>query len=196
MVNVLKTEYWSRADSFLLPLTGLKKDGPFEMESYLFWNDYSIQDYRLIVSFSYEDYDKFMTYCRDAVFPSLDKKGYLVETHDIRDRSIFILDISEWALDIEMFLEGKYSKLSREAKEKIEEHHTFNKNKIPIHIYSVLYPNMKMKLLDNKSPIEYVAENYGISLVELEKIGEIGSLYDEMTETLLTDLDAFSQNVT
>lgn len=196
MVSVLKTEYWSRADAFLYPLTGLRRSEDYEMESYLFWNDYSIEDYRLIVTFRYNNYDKFLQWCKDGIFPSLDKRGYLVETYDIGDRSIFILDMSEWALDIDLFIQGKYSKFSKEAKEMIEKYHTFNKNKIPIHIYAVLYPTMKMKLLDNLSPIEYVAENYGISLIELEKLAEIGSLYDEMSETLLTDLDAFTQNVT
>jgi hypothetical protein len=69
MIEVLKSEYWSKADAFLLPLTGLKKEQPYELNSYLFWKDYSVKDYKLILSFSYEDYETFVTWCRDRCVP-------------------------------------------------------------------------------------------------------------------------------
>ena len=94
MINVLKKENWS--DAFLLPLTGLKKDNDFEMRSHLFWNQYNIHDYKLILTFSCDDYAGLMKYCNSHVFRTLDKKGYLLENYDIQGRCIFILDMSEW----------------------------------------------------------------------------------------------------
>jgi hypothetical protein len=62
------------------------------------------------------------------VFPILDKKGYVIENYDSIGRSIFVLDMSEWALDIEQFLQSRYSQLSREGKECIEDFH----NELPV----------------------------------------------------------------
>lgn len=197
MIQVLKTEYFSKADAFILPLTGLSKDESFECRSYLFWREYSIENYQLILSFTYTDQLGFMEYCRTRMFPILDRKGYLMENYDIGDRSVFILDMSEWALDIEQFLSGKYSKFSKEAKYSIEKFHTFNKNQIPISIYAVLYPNTRMTLLREEgidhTPIEYASKHYGLDLDDMRKIGEIGSKYNPLDETLLTDVDDLCQ---
>ncbi len=194
MEEVIKDhEYWSKAYAFLLPLTGLSKNEEFELSAYLFWRDYSIDNYNLIISFSYEDEEKFKEYCTNRLFPILDKKGYLVENYDIQGRSIFILDISEWALDIEMFKLGKYSKFSKEMKSKIETFHLITKGSIPWYIWAALNPNMKKDKLGGKTPIEYVAHHYGLDLDEMLKVGEIGSAYDVMSETLITDVEEFCQ---
>lgn len=190
MIEILKKEYWSRADAFLLPLTGLSKNEKLEMKSYLFWNEYSIQNYNLVISISCDVPEIAMEYCRNVLFPILDKNGYLIENYDVEGRSIFILDMSQWAEDIELFLNGKYSRLSKRAKYLIEKWHLIDvkRAEIPARIYSVLYPNKPMTLLDGMTAIEYIAENYGFSLEELTKIGEIGSLYDQMPESLITDV--------
>ncbi len=185
-INVLKTEYWSRSDAFLLPLTGLPKEDKIGIKSYLFWGEQTIHDYKLTLTVPLNEEGE--KYTKKYMFPILDRGGYLTESYDIGDRSIFILDMSEWAMDIQMFLSGKYSKFSKVAKDTIEKFHIFNYNKIPIHVYAVLYPNTPMTLLDKMTPLEYVSQTYGINLEDLRKIGEIGSIYDSMTESLLTDV--------
>lgn len=199
MIQVLKAEYFSKADAFLLPLTGLAKDEKYPVKSYLFWNEYTIEDYNLILEFEYNNYADFIEYCRTRLFPLLDKRGYLVESYDLGNRSIFVLDIGEWAMDIEMFLAGHYSKMSKTMKDTIEKYHTFNGYQIPIYIYAVLYPNIKMALLredgKDKTPIEYVAKNYGFDIEDMKEIGEIGSVYEPILETLLTDIENICQTV-
>jgi hypothetical protein len=193
-MDLLKDGYWSKADAFLLPLTGLRKNRKYELSSHLFWHEHTIDDYKLILSFTFDNYEDFLHYCQHEVFPILDKKGYLIENYDIHDRSIFVLDISEYALDIEMFLLGKYSKLSNETKVIIEDFHSWDGDKIPAHIYAALYPNRKMKQLDNKTPIEIVARDYNFDLDLLKEVGEIGGVYDETEETLLTEIDDICQD--
>ena len=189
MIELLKKENWS--DAFLLPLTGLKKDKRFEMRSHLFWNEYNIHDYKLILTFSCDDYDDMLDYCRKEVFPILDKKGYLMENYDIQGRSIFILDVAEWSKDIEMFILGKYSLFSERAKHAILRYHIIpgTKEDVPIHIYACLYPTTAMSVLGNKSAIEYACSEYGFDYDEMKRIGEIGSIYDKMRETLITEID-------
>jgi hypothetical protein len=188
MIELIKKDYSSKADSFLLPLTGLKKESRYEIRSYLFWNDVSIEDFKLTVVYKWKDYDDFLEYCRKEIFPILDKKGYLVESHDTDNSTIFVLDISEWAIDINMFLSGKYSKFSKEAKSCIQKYHLFNKNQISINIYSTLYPDTKVDLLDKLTPIEYVSKYYGIDINDLLDIGEIGGIYIKENEILTCEV--------
>lgn len=185
MIELFKQEYWSKSFAFMLPLTGLPKTHIYKLESYLFWEDYSIEDYFLIVKFTYEDYGKFLEYCKRKVFPNLDRGGYVVETYDFEDCTIMILDISEWAMDIELFLKGKYSKMSRNAKDTITDFHMYydKGNKISLDIKSALEPNTLEPLL-KMTPLEYAAEAYGLPHEALKKLGEVGGIYNKEKETL------------
>lgn len=188
MEDIIKKTYWSKSEAFLLPLTGLTKGQRYDMNSYLFWDKYSIEDYYLILKFTYDNYHEFLTYCKKIILPTLDKNGYVIESHDFDNETVFILNISEWALDIEMFLTGKYSKFSVEAKKMIRAYHTYYDNgpKQELYIRGVLDPNLKISNLENKTPIEYVCQDstYGFELSEMQKIGELASLYDKEKETL------------
>jgi hypothetical protein len=187
MVEILKKEYWSKSEAFLLPLTGLAKTHKYKLKTFLFWNDFSIEDYKLILKFTWDDYEEFVHYCRRVVFPVLDRNGYLIESHDFDKETVIILDISEWALDIEMFLKGKYSKMSKDAKDTITEFHTFYDKgpKIMIEISASLEPNAKYHMLDGLTAIEYVADKYGFNLTDLKAGGELGGVYNKDKETLI-----------
>lgn len=187
MIEILKDKYWSKSEAFLLPLTGLAKSQKYHLRTFLFWNEYSIEDYNLILKFSWDNYPDFVTHCRRVIFPVLDRNGYLVETYDFDKETVMVLNISEWALDVEMFLKGKYSKMSRDAKDTIQEFHTFYDKgpKIMIEISASLDPNDKCPILGNQTPIEYVADTYGLDLVELKKVGELGGIFDKEKETLV-----------
>lgn len=189
MVEILKKQYWSKSEAFLLPLTGLSRTHKYELKTYLFWNNFTIEDFYLILKFSWDDYKNFLQYCREKVFPVLDTNGYLVESYDFDHETVLVLNISEWALDIEMFLKGKYSKMSRDAKEKITEFHTFFDKgpKIMIEISASLEPNIEYRLLGNLTAIQYVAENYGLPFPDLKAVGELGGIYDTEKETLIVN---------
>lgn len=192
MLEVWKTEQWSKGDAFILPLTGLSRNEKFSLKSYLFWNENSIFDFRLTITV-----DNILgsdEYCKKILIPTLDRFGYLTECYETSDRIIYVLDISEWAMDIHMFTIGKYSKLSNEAKKLIEKYHHNNKNQTPVDIFSFLYPNKIVDILNKQTPIEYCAINYNLDIDELRKVGEVGSIYDKLTETLLTDIVELCNN--
>lgn len=200
MVNVLKTEYWSKSDAFMLPLTGIQKTKEFDIKSYLYWDDYSIEDYKLIVKVEYgHRYEDFKQYLRDVIFSS--KKSLVMQSFDYEGFTILIYDISNWYKDIEIFLTGKYSRMSEDAKSTIENYHIFYENKKPkvnISIYACLYPNIApdpKSVLDNMTPIEYVIKHYVMvgkpDRIDLETAkairdcGELCSIYDKSKETLV-----------
>jgi len=177
-------EYWSKSEAFLLPLTGLPSSLKYKLQSYLFWEKYSIEDYYFILKFSYGNYDEFLEYLNKTVFPILDKAGYVVETYDFDKESIIILNFSDWSSDIENFLKGSYSRLSREAKDLITDYHLYydRGNKIKLHIQTALEPHEKHDYLGKMSGLEYASEYYG--LPELMELGELGGIYDKEKETL------------
>src|SRR5687767_9062674 len=99
MINLLKKSkegYWSKSWAFLLPLTGFPRNDTFNIKTYLYWKNYSIENYQLIVTFEYEDYDQFLRYCEQTIFPNI--KVPIIESYDLEGKSVFILDLSEWAL--------------------------------------------------------------------------------------------------
>jgi len=196
MVEVLKKEYWSKSEAFLLPLTGLSKSQKYNLRTYLFWNEYSIEDFYLILKFDWNNYEEFEQYCRRIVFPTLDAYGYVIEAHDFKNETVMILNLDTWAFDIELFLKGKYSKMSRDAKDTITEFHTFYDNgaKILIEISASLEPNAKYPVLGGMTAIDYVAENYGLPLAELKKGGELGGIYDREKETLTIKNEEVANN--
>ena len=49
--KVPKGEYWSKSEAFLLPLTGMAKSQKYPVRSYLFWRDYTIENYQLIIEY-------------------------------------------------------------------------------------------------------------------------------------------------
>lgn len=186
MVDLLKSEYWSKSEAFLLPLTGLSKSQKYPIKTYLFWEDYSVENFNLILVMKYENYEDFLKYCRRTMLPVLGKNGYLTETFDRDKHTVFVLDMSEWALDIGMFLEGRYSKMSREAKNIITDYHTFYEKgpKILIEISASLDPNARYKVLEGLTALEYAAKYYELNLADLQKVGEIGGIYNKEKETL------------
>lgn len=207
MINVLRSKYRSLSDDFILPLTGIQKTDKFDVKSYLFWEDYSIEDYKLVVKVEYgHRYDEFKQYLREVIFKS--KESLVIQSFDFEGFSILIYDISNWSEDIELFLQGKYSKMSPIAKTVIEEYHTFYENGKPqmvMSIYASLFPTkvpVPKSILDGMTPIDYVIKHYIMvgapDRIDLETVkilkerGELCSVYDKEAETLILE----SQNST
>lgn len=187
-MDVFKNEYWSVAETMILPLTGLASSTQYPVNAYMFWKEHRVDDFELTLVYD-SDSEGLDKYLREKVYPILDKKSYLIESHDILGRSIFVLNMAEWALDIQMCLEGKYSKLSKEAKSLIERYHRCDRDKIPRYIWVALYPDKITTLFNNKTAIEYCAEEYGLDFELLKSVGELGIKYDSFKETLLTDIE-------
>lgn len=189
-MDIFEEKYKSVSDTFLVPLTGLSRPELFPHNTYMFWKDYSIENYQLILVYEDEDPKALKDHLTRIIFPILDTKGYVLESYDVGEKCILVLDLSEWALDIELCLEGKYSKLSKEAKGLIEKYHWRDPRKkdTAISILAALHPNKSYPFLNNKTPFEAVAEQYGMEYEDLRKIGELGIKYDRMAETLVTDI--------
>lgn len=196
MEKIIKSEYWSKSEAFLVPLTQLSRSQRYPMMSYLYWGEHSIDNNQLIIKFDWEKYDEFINYCRKVIFPILDRNGLVIESYDFEQSSVLVIDLSQWTHDINMFLSGKYSKMTSEAKKLIKEYHRYyDKGPIlPVYIHAALEPNIKFSTLGNLTAIEYLADNWGFDLEELKRLGEVVSLYDKKKETLLLDCDDLTES--
>lgn len=180
-------EKWSKSEAFLLPLTGLRRDIRFDPHTYLFWGKFSIENYQLILTYNNEE--GIDTHCKNVVFPAIDNRCIILENYNLSERVIFVIDVSVWGKDIDMFLKGKYSMFSKDAQKMIEQFHLLEVRSVPEHIFGVLYPAKPSPAYGNKSAIEAIAHEYGLDMNTLMEIGEIGSIYDRTDETLLTDVE-------
>lgn len=98
-MSAINSKYFQKSSCFLYPLTGLSYNS--DVITYL---DY-INDYKLLIDASNVTDEYFKTIikiCEEEIEPNL-----------------LLVDLSEWKLDIDLFLEGKYSKFSEKAKKTI-----------------------------------------------------------------------------
>lgn len=194
MLEIIQTEYWSKSKAFILPLTGVPRTKTFAIDSYLFWDDYSIEDYILTVRMEYgHRYEDFLAFLTLHFFQT-GRKGHITQSFDFEGFSILIFDISEYAFDIEQFLKGKYSKFSKEAKDVIRTYHRKGKEGLPANIYACLYPFIEADEFEKMTPIAYVAKYYGFPEKDLKELGELCSIFDSEKETLHVDINICEGN--
>lgn len=202
-LGLLRSRYWSHAQDLLLPITGIR-DTSYALKSFLYWEDYSVEECQLILCFEYEHYEPFLMHFQTKVLPEIDRRSYVTESFDFPGKTVVIVDISDWAKDIALFMEGKYSKFSATVKDMIRDFHTEKipildaegkpdfKLAIPIDILAIIHPDehryeFQDLLRDGAhvlTPIEYMAKHYDFPLKALREGGELGSVFDKEKETL------------
>jgi hypothetical protein len=196
MVEIIRRNIWSKSTAFLLPLTGIKKTRDFEIRSYLYWNDYSIGNFELAVKVEYgHKFQEFLEFMHEGVFKN--RNSLIREVFEYEGFSVFIFDISDWAEDVAVFMEGKYSKLSKPAKVKIQKYNSDDNNNMPISIYCCLFPDEPHEMLGNMTPLEYAVQHYiteykpnkaDYESAEIwQKSGELCSIFDMKEETLVLE---------
>lgn len=180
------SNYWSRADTLFFPLLGISKNKVFNPNSYLFWNEYSIENYHLILEFNHSENSYIQSFIN-----LINKNTPILEIYEVHDRIIMIVDLSTYAEDVDKILKGKYSRISNEAKGYIK---SFNKeyvngeHVISQYLYAAINPKDACSAFNNKSPIEFVSEQLGLDLEIMQENGEVAGLYDRMSETLIVEL--------
>lgn len=174
-IEILEMVYRSKSDIFIYPLTGLRKD---ICKTYMFWENHSIEDYKLIMLFEEDRLVKKVIEVLNSTTPT-------IESYNIDDKTILVADMSEWAFDIDLVLNGKYSKMTESAKKMIIKHHLDEKTQeVKAYIFCILFPKKELDILGNVDAINYVAKQFELPLEDLEKSGELGRIYDIEKETL------------
>jgi len=110
------TKYFQKSKVFIYPLLGIKKGIDFVPENtYMCWDTlYNTGDYKLICSYIVEDSPEFRKFEERVIFSN---KHYH-DFHEIdKEHMLYAFDLSSYKNDINLFLQGKYSKLSDDTME-------------------------------------------------------------------------------
>lgn len=172
-IKSLYKDYFQKSRIFMYPLLNIKRGSSVTpIETYMSWkNQFSIYDKKLICVY----------YLRDDIEFRLFEKEKLLNNelfYDFKelsdDKGVYIFDFQQHTSDWDFLLLGKYSKLSKEYKNKIE---NFYGNKDPNYAYieSFLYPEKYFKMY---------SEIIGVNETLLKGVGELCSILDIDKETL------------
>jgi len=172
MIETLYNKYFQKSKVFLYPILELEKC--FNINStttYLFLKDHKEDDMYLYVLFKINDYKSFTLPCRKKII-------YNKFFHEIKILSnteiLITFNLFPICSDWEYFIEGKYSKFSKQSKDKILKF--FNKDKANyVYVESFLYPEKYFNIYSHL---------LNVNLYHLEKTGELCDKLDIDKETL------------
>jgi hypothetical protein len=128
--------------AILYPLVGFKKEEePTGAESFLYWTemDDSIDDYKLIVYFKTNYDDTFRKFEESKI----KTKSNLTGCYEVEEGIVYIFDLVEYADTVAEFLEGNYSKIKIDVKNKILDYSDSSKDKTVRpgrEIHMILFP--------------------------------------------------------
>lgn len=174
-VKSIYTKYFQKSKVFLYPLLGIKRGVKIvPSETYLAWNDsIKTEDMKLVCLYhpKTRDYD-FLEYEKKVLL----KHNRLndIQIIDLQNK-LFVFDFSDLKDDWSHFINGHYSKMSKETKDKILSF--FEKN-------SGNYIYMKSYLMPDKYFSDY-AECLGVDAETLKSVGELCNKPDLEKETLI-----------
>ena len=200
-----KFEYYQKSHAFLYPLLGFDKKLIFTpVNTYLYCDsiDESIDEYKLLVLYKFENKDLFDKFERDVLL--VDKQFetcYLTE-----DGVIYVFNMIAHRDTVDNFLKGNYSKFSNSVKDIIMKYYGFTahgealkpskivEGRIPIlkgsmYPMSVLYPSEFKNLLKKElvEPIDFYDNEYQVDEI-INDIKEVGDMYSLEKETLNTKI--------
>lgn len=181
-IESLYRDYIQKSRIFLYPALGLKRgESVTPLQTYTSWEGkYSVKDKKLICEYHLRDDIEFKNYEKNKLLSHELFHNYL-ETTD--GKGIYVFDFSKHDKDWNMFLKGRYSKLSPDLKKKIR---TFfgmsNIGYIDAYLYPERYFNVYAEFLTTRR--EDVRSMQKI----LEEVGELCSKPNLLLETMIADI--------
>jgi hypothetical protein len=175
-VKSVYNKYFQKSKVFLYPLLGIKKGVKVvPSETYIAWKPFYIpEDVKLVCLYHPNKSNEYEKYEKEVLL----KHNRLCDIKEINAHSkIFVFDFNDLKDDWEHFMNGKYSKISDDVKNKILDF--FDKNTANyIYIKSYLYPEKYFS--------DY-AECLAVDIDMLKKVGELCGKPDFEKETLAMD---------
>jgi hypothetical protein len=181
MIKSLYEGYFQKSGVFLFPILGISKGSsvtPVGIYTSL-KGHYSSKDYKLIITYYLRDDPEFRVFEKTKLLGNKYFHNYLETSKNV---GVYIFDLSEYKEDWDSFLQGKYSKLSKDLKIIILSHYAKSKKNY-VYVDSYLNPEM---YFDIYSKILECSPKL------LQKVGELcdkPNLKKETLEIKLKDLE-------
>lgn len=178
MIKDVYRDYFQKSFTFLYPLLKFKrKKHPRPKQTYMFWPGHPVDSKMLYCHYEKEDTEKWKTFEQY----NLIAHERLVECIVLDDSNIvYVFDMNDFSEDYERVIEGKYSKISREAKKRISDYYGVHTPEW-VYIESFLFPSKYFGLY---------AEILQIEEEKLKEVGELCQKYDPVKETF--DVEIFN----
>lgn len=173
MITSLYPKYYQKSKVFLYPALGHRSKGVIPpTQTYISWeNHIKPEDRKLILYYEDSTTSEFERFAKLFLYSN----HLYREEHKKEYSSAYIFDLLQYKEDWDLFLKGKYSRLSNPLKKEILLHYD---TKSPEYFYveSYLYPHKYM--------MEY-SRLYNVDIRILQEVGEVTSQYDPVRETLI-----------
>ena len=185
-LNSVYKKYFQKSKVFLYPLLGIKRGvSVVPVETYFSWDGYyNSEDMKLICVYDVRKDDDYVLFEKNILL----KHNRLCDYIKVNSQAILTFDFSDIEDDWFHLINGRYSKISLELKQKILGF--FDK-------YSGNYAYMHSYLIPEKYYNNY-AELLDVEPEMLIKVGELCSKPDTVKETLvieIVDLDNINEKL-
>ena len=184
-LNSVYKKYFQKSKVFLYPILGIKRGvSVVPIETYVSWKGYyNSEDMKLICVYDVRTDDEYKHFEKNTLLGH----NRLCDFVKVGNQAVLTFDMSDLGDDWFHFINGKYSKISMNLKQKILTF--FDK-------YSGNYAYMHSYLIPEKYFSNY-AELLDIEVEELIKVGELCSKPDLEKENLIlnsADLSDINEN--
>lgn len=175
-LNSVYKKYFQKSKVFLYPLLGIKRGtSVIPVETYVSWEGHCTpEDMKLICLYDVRTDTEYVNFEKNVLLNHNRLSDYV----KVNSQAVFTFDFSDLEDDWSHFINGKYSKISLNLKQKIL--NFFDK-------YSGNYAYMHSYLIPEKY-FENYAELLGADVQMLIKVGELCSKPDAEKETLVLDV--------
>jgi hypothetical protein len=184
-LNSVYKKYFQKSKVFLYPILGIKRGiSVVPIETYISWKGYcSTEDMKLVCVYDIRSDEEYKSFERNILLNHNRLNDYV----KVGNQLVLTFDLSDLGDDWGHFIDGKYSKISMNLKQKIL--NFFDK-------YSGNYAYMHSYLVPEKYFDNY-AELLGVEPEMLIQVGELCTKPDIEKETLIlepADLDNICEN--
>lgn len=185
-LNSVYNKYFQKSKVFIYPLLGIKRGvSVVPIETYFIWDGYyNSEDMKLICVYDIRTDNDYILFEKNTLL----KHNRLCDYIKVNSQAIFTFDFSDMEDNWFHFINGRYSKISLELKQKILGF--FDK-------YSGNYAYIHSYLIPEKYFNNY-AELLNVEPEVLIKVGELCSKPDTVKETLIieiADLDNINEKL-
>jgi hypothetical protein len=165
MIKDMYRKYFQKSYTFLYPLLGFKRTkDPRPVQVYLHWpEEFSDEERKLVCIYQKEDTDQWVNFEKNKLMTH-SMFDYVVPLCD--GRIAYIFDMNPVANDYDLFLQGKYSKFSNNAKMHLSDYYGIHTSEW-VYVESFIFPK------------KYFKQYAEILMVEVEMLQEVGELCDK-----------------
>ena len=137
VINQLYKKYFQKSKIFMYPLLGIERGNIVPEQTYTSMKDnFTSEARKLILKYNPNEHEGFNIFKTERLL-----KHRFFENHfeDENQMEVFVFNLSSYASDWDLFLDGKYSQISIESKRKILNFFEKNSGNY-IYLHSYLFP--------------------------------------------------------